>query len=351
MNASYCEGSFGKYQHVEAAVGELATVLLLWTFQSFRASSWKTRARSLRDSVIRTHWTNLANEGKGVCPYSYASATHTRHDHGMSYKTDLTDRQWELIKQVLSSPSKRGRRYSEDTRKVVNALLYLTHTGCQWRYLPEEFGPWTRVWSQFRRWCANDTLGLLLAELHKEARIIKGRGHVLPSLVVVDTHLARGASNGGVTFHNQGGPRGWTKGAKRVVAVDVTGLPLASFVVPAGTTESTCVEELATRLVKFGQDGRLEVLLADKDISAKTAKQLSLAHGFEVRRYGWGKQPVDPATGRKVFKPLRHAWKVEAAHAQIGKSRRLSKSFENTDKSATAWLNLACVVMVLNELR
>ena len=46
-----------------------------------------------------------------------------------------------------------------------------------------------------------------------------------PSMVVIDTHLARGASNGGFTFHDRGGPYGRTKGAKRVVAVDVTGLP------------------------------------------------------------------------------------------------------------------------------
>ena len=41
-------------------------------------------------------------------------------------------------------------------------------------------------------------------------------------MIVIDTHLARGASNGGFTFHDRGGPYGRTKGAKRVVAVDVT---------------------------------------------------------------------------------------------------------------------------------
>ena len=53
-------------------------------------------------------------------------------------------------------------------------------------------------------------------------------------MVVIDTHLAaRGASNGGLTFHDRGGPYGRTKGAKRVVAVDVTGLPVAALAVPA----------------------------------------------------------------------------------------------------------------------
>lgn len=144
---------------------------------------------------------------------------------------------------------------------------------------------------------------------------------------------------------------GWTKGAKRVVAVDVTGLPLSAIVVPAGTSGSACVEMSASRLVAFGQNERLDVLLADRGISAKTAERLTKEHDFEVRRYGWATQPVDPLTGRKVFKPLKHAWKVEAAHAQLDKSRRLAKSFENTERSATAWLNLACIAMVLNDLR
>ena len=48
-------------------------------------------------------------------------------------------------------------------------------------------------------------------------------------MLVIDTHLARGASNGGFTFHDRGGPYGRTKGAKRIVAVDVTGLPVVPW--------------------------------------------------------------------------------------------------------------------------
>lgn len=53
----------------------------------------------------------------------------------------------------------------------------------------------------------------------------------------VDTHLAPGAAHGGPAFHDQGGPYGRTLGAKRVVAVDATGLPVAAPVVPASTLE------------------------------------------------------------------------------------------------------------------
>ncbi len=52
-------------------------------------------------------------------------------------------------------------------------------------------------------------------------------------MVAVDTHLGRGASNGGRTFHDRGGPHGSTSGAKRAIAVDVTAMPLAAVALPA----------------------------------------------------------------------------------------------------------------------
>jgi putative transposase len=123
--------------------------------------------------------------------------------------------------------------HADDLRTVVDAMLYIAQTGCQWRYLPESFGPWTRVWSQFRRWSRNGTWAQALTVLHAAAGESGGRAERTPSLVVIDTHLARGASNGGLTFHDRGGPYGRTKGAKRVVAVDVTGLPVAALGPPA----------------------------------------------------------------------------------------------------------------------
>jgi transposase len=76
---------------------------------------------------------------------------------GMSYPSDLTDEQWAPLEPVFNAPGKRGPKHAPDLRQVVDAMLYVSHTGCQWRYLPEPFGPWTRVWSQFRRWSRNGT--------------------------------------------------------------------------------------------------------------------------------------------------------------------------------------------------
>ena len=112
----------------------------------------------------------------------------------MSYPSDLTDEQWAVLEPLLCRASKRGPKHA-DLRAVVDGMLYVTRAGCPWRYLPEGYGPWTRVWSQFRRWSRNGTWASVLAALHEQARAAVGRER-LPSMLVIDSSLARGASGG-----------------------------------------------------------------------------------------------------------------------------------------------------------
>ena len=63
----------------------------------------------------------------------------------------------------------------------------------------------------------------------------------------------------------------------------------------------------------------------------------------EIRRVGWDdKQPV--------FRPIRHAWRVEVAHGRLGRCRRLAKSFEIATTSATVWVQVACIATTLRHL-
>lgn len=105
----------------------------------------------------------------------------------MSYPSDLTDDQWELLEPVFNAPGKRGRKHADDLQTVVDTMLYIAQTGCQWRYLPHSFGPWTRAWSQFRRWSRNGTWAQALTVLHAAARESDGRAERTPSMVVIDT--------------------------------------------------------------------------------------------------------------------------------------------------------------------
>lgn len=80
----------------------------------------------------------------------------------------------------------------------------IAHTGCQWRYLPEPFGPWTRIWSQFRRWSRNGTGARALTVLPAAVRPEAGRAEETPSMVVIDTHLARGRPHPDSDFRRLG---------------------------------------------------------------------------------------------------------------------------------------------------
>lgn len=96
-------------------------------------------------------------------------------------------------------------------------------------------------------------------------------------------------------------------------------------------------------LSRQGVTGRLELVLVDRGVTAAAARTLGRNHDLEMRRVGWDdRQPV--------FRPIRHAWRVEVAHGRLGRSRRLAKSFENTTCSASGWLQVACVATTLRYL-
>jgi putative transposase len=113
--------------------------------------------------------------------------------------------------------------------------------------------------------------------------------------------------------------------------------------VPASTHENRTTELMLEHLTEQGVGGRLDLVLIDRGVTAAAAHTLGRQHDLELRRIGWDdKQPV--------FRPIRHAWRVEVAHGRLGRSRRLAKSFENTTTSATGWLQVACIATTLRHL-
>lgn len=244
---------------------------------------------------------------------------------------------------MFEVPGKRGRKFGPDLRKVVNGMLYVAHTGCQWRCWPKDYGPRTRVWSQFRRWSRNGTWARALAELHQVARTQLGRKGSLPSTVVMGTRLARRASHGGATFHRRGGPYGRTKGAKRAVAVDITGLPLAARVLAASAQENDTTRLILEDMAARGQDERLATVTLDRGVTARAARSREKLHRVPVKIVGQDQGP-------DRFVPLPFAWPVEVAHVRLLGSRRLARSSEDTTASASGWLQVTCVATVLQEL-
>jgi putative transposase len=70
----------------------------------------------------------------------------------MPYPSDLKDREWEKIASYFEPQDTRGRKATHSKRSIVNAILYLVKTGCQWRMLPSDFPPWKTVYGHFSEW-------------------------------------------------------------------------------------------------------------------------------------------------------------------------------------------------------
>lgn len=70
----------------------------------------------------------------------------------MRYPSDLNDKAWERIADYFEPRGIGGRKPRHSKRLIVNAILYVVKTGCQWRWLPNDFPPWKTVYGHFRRW-------------------------------------------------------------------------------------------------------------------------------------------------------------------------------------------------------
>jgi putative transposase len=104
----------------------------------------------------------------------------------MRYTSDLTDGQWEVVKPLLGRT--RNRKY--DKRELVNAVLYLVKTGCQWRNLPKEFPEWNAVYHFYARARAKGVWDAVLAHLVGKSREKAGR-KPSPTYGVVDSQSVK----------------------------------------------------------------------------------------------------------------------------------------------------------------
>ena len=77
---------------------------------------------------------------------------------------ELSDQQWDAIKELLPAPKERGRKPA-DPRLMLNGMLWIVRTGAPWRDLPECFGNWLSVWKRFRRWALKGVFEAIFKEL------------------------------------------------------------------------------------------------------------------------------------------------------------------------------------------
>ena len=115
-----------------------------------------------------------------------------------TYPTDLSDVEWQLICGFFPDrkPGEVGRPREIPYRQIVNGILYLVRTGCQWRLLPHDFPPYPTVSHYYQQWRKNGLLEAIEAHLRHQVRRAVGK-EATPSVVIIDSQSVKTTEKGG----------------------------------------------------------------------------------------------------------------------------------------------------------
>jgi len=264
-------------------------------------------------------------------------AQHARR--GQRLPSDLTDGEWSVVEPYLPAASPVGRPRKWPLRSILDGVLFLLRGGLPWRMLPPGlFPPVSTVRRYFYQW--RDS-GLWLRVNHcllMAAREAEGR-EASPSAGVIDSQSVKTTESGGVRGFDAGKK---INGRKRHILTDTLG-----YLVHA---------------VVHGAD------IQDRDGAAKVLTDIRhsfpwLRHAFADGGYAgekletalkgkgdWTLEIIKRSDAAKGFELLPRRWVVERTFAWFGRNRRLTKDFERSIESATAWLFLASVQLIARRI-
>lgn len=259
------------------------------------------------------------------------------------YYTDLTDDQWNLLQAVLPSNSaRRGPgRPRTDLRLVCNALLYHVRSGCAWRLLPKDFGPWQTIYDYFWRWTQQGRWKIINDLLRDAIRRSVGK-RVRPTAAVLDSQSVRSADVAGARGFDAGKK---IKGIKRHILVDALGLLLWVCVTPADVSERKAARGFLSQAL--GCFGWLRCLWADPGYAGKAFAAWVAQH----RKTGTLRlEVIARLSQQRGFGVVAKRWIVERTFGWFMKHRRLVRNYEVKQQHAEAWLYVAMIGIMLRRL-
>lgn len=120
-----------------------------------------------------------------------------RYDRSrLRYPSDLTDEEWALIGPLIPPAKRGGNKRTVDERQIINGLMYILSTGCQWGALPKDLPPKSTVNDYFRRWQEDGTLDHIHAALYVRCRELAER-NAEPTAAIIDSQSVKSAEKGG----------------------------------------------------------------------------------------------------------------------------------------------------------
>jgi len=253
------------------------------------------------------------------------------------YPSDLTDAEWQWIKDLIPGETGGGRHRDTDMRRVVNGILYLLRSGCSWRMLPKDFPPYTTVYEYYRRWRKDGTVIRIHDALRRQVRVEAGRDPE-PSAGVIDSQSVKTTEVGGEHGYDAGKK---INGRKRHLLVDTMGLVLLVVVHTANIQDRDGARLLLAKAKALFP--RLQRIWADGGYAGKLI-------GWLQETCGWVLEIIKRTDAVKGFKLLPRRWVVERTFGWLGRYRRLSKDYERLPGSSEAMVYWAMTRLMVRRL-
>jgi putative transposase len=250
-----------------------------------------------------------------------------------NYPTDVSNSQWQIISKFLNL--ERRRKY--DLREVINGILYLVKTGCQWRMLPGDFPNCSIVYYYFNSWKKSGIIESLHDSVVGKIRKEEGKKKQ-PSAAIIDAQSVKTTLVSGESQGFDAGKK--IKGIKRHIIVDTLGMVLAVVI------QSASIQD---------RDGAKDVI---RILSMKWKRVVKIFGdgGYRGKLIDWAQEwfNVDLEIIKRnelhLFKVLPKRWVVERTFSWIDTNRRNSKYYERLDSTGIAMVHLSSLRIMINRM-
>ncbi len=272
-----------------------------------------------------------------------------------SYPSDVTDTEWTIIAPLVPEPKTNGRQATITRRTLINAMFYVTKTGCGWEWLPCEFPHWKTVYHYFRLWRLTGLWQAIHTSLREMVRQVLGR-NLQPSAAIIDSQLVKTTYVGGPEHGFDGGKK--INGRKQHVVVDTQGLVLGLKVQAANITDRDgalqVLDDMPNRFPRIrklwtdsGYNGRFRRWAAEHlvDWDVEIVK-----HWWTGIKGVWVGPGQEPPTIPSGFQVLPKRWIVERTFSWLDQNRRLSKDYERLPITSETFVYVVMIRLMLRRL-